>query len=123
MADEVQSTRFALGAVEGLLDGVEAATFGGEQRTTRAGVPLWRVVVSIREPGEIRRRSVDVLVAAPEAPTFAPDTRVALVAPTITAWRSADGRAGFTVRADHIEEVADSAATSRLPTSPSRGQR
>lgn len=123
MAEQVHSVSFTLGAVEGMLDGVEASTFGGEQRTNRNGLLIWRVVVSVREPGEIRRRSIDVQVAANEAPSLTPDARVALVAPTISIWRTAEGRSGYTIRAERVEEIAPAEGGSRLPTAPSRGQR
>lgn len=124
MSGQVQSVSFTLGAVEGLLDGVEPAMFGGEQRRTRAGVPLWRVVVSMREPGEIRRRSVDVLVGAPEMPLAGlTDIKVALSSPTISVWRTAEARSGFTVKAAGVEEIGAVDGGTRLPTAPSRGQR
>jgi hypothetical protein len=124
MPEQIQSTSFSLAAVEGLCDGVEAATFSGEQRTNRAGVPIWRVVVSVREPGEIRRRSIDVMVAANESPVLTADARVVLIAPTLSVWRTPEGRSGFTVRAERVEELTPiEGGGSRLPTTPSRGQR
>lgn len=92
-----------LGAV--LFDGVEPSTDDqGTQRTTKAGVPLWRVFVWVRLPAEDRRRVLPVSVASTTAPTAEPDTLIRLLAPSVSTWRIREsGRSGVRVSAEGIE--------------------
>lgn len=86
-------------------DGCEPATDdAGIQRTDRkSGLPVWRVFVWVRLPGEERRRMLPVSISSASAPKAQPDTHIALVAPTVSAWKMPDGKSGVTVRAQGVE--------------------
>jgi len=105
MASDLFYVPFPLAIGPVIYDGFEPATAdAGVQRIDRAtGLPVWRVYVWVRLPGEERRRVLPVSIAAASAPAAQPDTHIALVAPVVKAWRLRDGKSGVSIYADGVE--------------------
>lgn len=105
MASDLFYVPFPLDIGPCVYDGCEPSVDDdGVQRTDRrSGLPLWRVYVWVRLPGEERRRVLPVSIAAATAPTAQQDTHVALVGATVSAWRLRDGKAGVKLAALGVE--------------------
>jgi hypothetical protein len=89
----------------GLVDDVGPATWRGEQRTTRAGVPLWRVTLLVRLPGARSRRALDFLVESPDRPDLNVDAPAAPISPVVNIYEIPDRGLVTSIRAESVQHV------------------
>ena len=121
MSELLKNVPLPLDLEEVWLEEITVATYDGSPRLDReTNLPIWRVGVLARFPGQVRRVSLDVMIVSEHAPSVAIDGPAQLVGATLTYWSSKSGRSGLTIRARDVVPAPESPPSRRCRCRRSR---